>query len=121
MFIEIIFQLTHGKQYESDIEEAFRLKIFMENKRRIAQHNAHYHKGKVSYKLAMNHFGDMVRILFTLSFSLVERFSSWLSDLCSEAYGTGKIIWKFIILKYFKPESLDSYVPFTLAIANFES
>ncbi|XP_026689025.1 cathepsin L, partial [Diaphorina citri] len=55
-----VFQLTHGKKYESDIEENFRLKIYMENKRRIAQHNAYYESGKVSFKLDMNHFGDMV-------------------------------------------------------------
>lgn len=54
------FKLQHGKSYESDIEENFRLKIFMENKRRIAEHNAHYEKGKASFKLAMNHFGDML-------------------------------------------------------------
>lgn len=54
------FKLTHRKQYESDVEENFRLKIFMENKRRIAQHNAHYEAGKTTFKLAMNHFGDML-------------------------------------------------------------
>ncbi|KAI5738141.1 hypothetical protein M8J77_003497 [Diaphorina citri] len=54
------FKLTHGKKYESDIEENFRLKIYMENKRRIAQHNAYYESGKVSFKLDMNHFGDML-------------------------------------------------------------
>lgn len=36
------------------------MKIYMENKNKIAKHNARYEKGLVSFKLEMNHYGDMV-------------------------------------------------------------
>lgn len=35
----------------------------MENKHKIAKHNAKYEMGLVSYKLAINKFGDMVSII----------------------------------------------------------
>lgn len=53
-------QLEHSKQYKSDTEERFRMKIFMENKNKIAQHNQQYEKGHVSYKLALNKYGDLL-------------------------------------------------------------
>ncbi|XP_074111599.1 cathepsin L [Cotesia typhae] len=54
------FKIQHKKQYENDVEEGFRMKIYMDNKHKIAQHNAKYEKGLVSYKLAINKFGDML-------------------------------------------------------------
>lgn len=54
------FKITHKKAYESKVEENFRMKIFMENKRRIAVHNRNYELKKVSYKLGMNKYGDML-------------------------------------------------------------
>merc|ERR1719273_1043930 len=36
------------------------MKIFMENKQRIAKHNTRYHKGHHNYKLEMNHYGDLL-------------------------------------------------------------
>lgn len=54
------FQLQHSKNYESDTEENFRMKIFMENRYKIARHNQAYEAGHVSYKLAMNRFGDLL-------------------------------------------------------------
>ncbi|XP_046398584.1 procathepsin L [Ischnura elegans] len=54
------FKLEHKKAYPNDIEEKFRMKIFMENKRKIAKHNSNYEKGLVNYKLALNQFGDLL-------------------------------------------------------------
>ncbi|XP_071439800.1 procathepsin L [Hetaerina americana] len=54
------FKLEHKKSYSNDIEEKFRMKIFMENKRKIAKHNSNYEKGVVTYKLALNQFGDLL-------------------------------------------------------------
>ncbi|XP_047102105.1 cathepsin L [Schistocerca piceifrons] len=54
------FKLKHGKKYLSPIEEKFRMKIFMENKKRIAQHNAAFERGEVSYQLELNKFGDLL-------------------------------------------------------------
>ncbi|XP_067006619.1 cathepsin L1 [Anabrus simplex] len=53
------FKLQHGKKYSSAAEEELRMKIYMENKQKIAEHNAKYAKGEVTYSMAMNHFGDL--------------------------------------------------------------
>lgn len=55
-----LFKLQHNKNYTSDMEERFRLKIFMDNKHKIAKHNARFERGLVPYKLKMNHYGDML-------------------------------------------------------------
>uniref|UniRef100_A0A2R5LIH6 Putative cathepsin l-like cysteine proteinase b n=1 Tax=Ornithodoros turicata TaxID=34597 RepID=A0A2R5LIH6_9ACAR len=54
------FKATHGKEYESKTEEHFRKKIFMENSHKVARHNAKFARNEVSYKLAMNEFGDLL-------------------------------------------------------------
>ncbi|XP_011297801.1 cathepsin L [Fopius arisanus] len=54
------FKLQHKKNYENDIVENFRMKIFMENKYKIAQHNTKYELGLVSYKLNLNKYADML-------------------------------------------------------------
>lgn len=53
-------QLTHKKQYESDTEEKFRMKIYMENAHKIAKHNKMYARGAVTYKLGINKYADML-------------------------------------------------------------
>jgi cathepsin L len=55
------FKLRYNKTYDNGIEERFRMKIFMENKNRIAKHNALYDKGLISFKLGLNPFADMLR------------------------------------------------------------
>ncbi|KAJ8935489.1 hypothetical protein NQ314_012781 [Rhamnusium bicolor] len=52
--------LTHKKQYDSETEERFRMKIFMENSHKVAKHNKLYAKGLVSYKLGINKYADML-------------------------------------------------------------
>ncbi|KAJ8984239.1 hypothetical protein NQ317_007471 [Molorchus minor] len=54
------FKLTHRKQYESETEERFRLKIYMENAHKIAKHNKLYAQGMVGYKLGINKYADML-------------------------------------------------------------
>lgn len=36
------------------------MKIFMDNKNKIAKHNQLYELGHVTYKLALNKFGDLL-------------------------------------------------------------
>lgn len=55
-----LFKMTFAKKYETEIEDRFRMKIYMENKHKINTHNKLYEKGEVSYKLAMNHYGDIL-------------------------------------------------------------
>ena len=57
----VTWKLFHAKNYSSPVEDKFRLKIFMENKAKIARHNAEAHQGAKSYFLKMNSFGDLVR------------------------------------------------------------
>lgn len=42
------------------MEERFRQKIFLENKRKIAEHNQQYELGKVTYKLGLNKYADLL-------------------------------------------------------------
>lgn len=58
-----LLQIQFKKEYNSVIEESFRMKIYMENKHKIMKHNQLYEKNEVSYKLGMNEFGDMVNLL----------------------------------------------------------
>ncbi|XP_042237406.1 procathepsin L-like [Homarus americanus] len=54
------FKLEHGKKYDTDVEESFRMKIFTENKHLIAAHNKLYATGQKPYRLRMNKYGDML-------------------------------------------------------------
>lgn len=54
------FKATHNKLYDDETEEKFRMKIFMENKHSIAKHNQLYEQGKVSFKLALNKYADLL-------------------------------------------------------------
>ena len=58
-----LLQVQHKKGYNSNIEEKFRMKIFMENKHKISKHNAKYEMGLVPYKLQLNKYADMVKII----------------------------------------------------------
>lgn len=52
--------MEHNKIYKNDIEERFRMKIYMDNKHKIAKHNGNYEMKRVAYKLKMNKYGDLV-------------------------------------------------------------
>ena len=56
----VTWKLFHGKNYSNAVEDKFRLKIFMENKAKVARHNAAAHRGEKSYFLKMNTYGDLV-------------------------------------------------------------
>ena len=55
-----LWKSVHQKAYANADEEKFRMKIFMENKQKIAKHNTRYHKGHHNYNLEMNHYGDLL-------------------------------------------------------------
>lgn len=54
------FKLEHRKNYGNEVEERFRMKIFNENRHKIAKHNQLFAQGKVSYKLGLNKYADML-------------------------------------------------------------
>lgn len=53
-------QAEHAKNYDSETEERFRMKIFMDNKHKIAKHNQLYENGHVTYKLGLNKYADLL-------------------------------------------------------------
>ncbi|XP_042899502.1 procathepsin L [Parasteatoda tepidariorum] len=53
------FKLMFEKTYE-EAEDLFRMKVFVENKHKIAKHNQLFLSGKKSYRLRMNGFGDLL-------------------------------------------------------------
>ncbi|XP_071571259.1 procathepsin L [Temnothorax nylanderi] len=55
-----IFKTHHKKVYQSPIEEGYRMKIFLDNTRKIVEHNRKYEMKEVPYKLGMNKYGDML-------------------------------------------------------------
>lgn len=55
-----LLQIQHRRKYADATEEKFRLKIFMENKHKIAKHNQQYELGLVSYKLDLNKYADLL-------------------------------------------------------------
>ncbi|KAK6631864.1 hypothetical protein RUM43_013930 [Polyplax serrata] len=56
-FVKLI---QHNKTYASDTEEKFRMKIFMDNKHKVMQHNKQFEKGEVTYQLKLNKYSDML-------------------------------------------------------------
>ncbi|KAF9824376.1 hypothetical protein SFRURICE_002038 [Spodoptera frugiperda] len=54
------FKMEHSKQYDSEVEDKFRMKIYVENKHRIAKHNQRFEQRLVSYKLKPNKYADML-------------------------------------------------------------
>ncbi|XP_060537677.1 procathepsin L-like [Pantherophis guttatus] len=53
------WKATHSKEYELEEEESYRRAVWEENLQMIQDHNQEADQGKHSYKLGMNHFGDM--------------------------------------------------------------
>ncbi|KAG6460225.1 cathepsin L [Manduca sexta] len=56
----VAFKMQHDKKYDSEVEDRFRMKIYAENKHKIAKHNQLYEQGLVSYKLGPNKYTDML-------------------------------------------------------------
>ncbi|XP_076036144.1 procathepsin L-like [Oratosquilla oratoria] len=55
------YKLQYGKKYDSDIEDHFRMKIFKDNRYKIAQHNRLYFSGQVSFMRKVNQFSDLLQ------------------------------------------------------------
>ncbi|XP_050678700.1 cathepsin L [Leptidea sinapis] len=54
------FKLEHNKQYDSEVEDKFRMKIFAENKHKVAKHNARFARGLTTFTLKPNKYSDML-------------------------------------------------------------
>jgi len=51
------FKTIHSKNYPNDVEEAFRKKIYLANRQKVARHNKNPDK---SFQLKMNKYGDLL-------------------------------------------------------------
>ncbi|XP_049872354.1 cathepsin L [Pectinophora gossypiella] len=56
----LAFKMDHNKSYSSDVEDKFRMKIYAENKHKIAKHNQRFKQGLVSFRLKQNKYGDLL-------------------------------------------------------------
>jgi cathepsin L len=54
------FKAVHVKKYGTEMEDKFRMKIYMENKQKVEKHNAQAARGEHTYHLKMNMYGDML-------------------------------------------------------------
>ncbi|XP_012255914.2 cathepsin L [Athalia rosae] len=81
------FKITHKKQYDNAVEEKFRMKIFMENKHKVAKHNAKYEMGLVSYKLKLNKYGDMLHHEFVSTLNGFNKTGNLLKKTLSRPVG----------------------------------
>ncbi|KAG4066592.1 hypothetical protein HA402_007228 [Bradysia odoriphaga] len=82
-----LFKLEHSKKYSNPVEERFRQKVFLENKRKIAEHNQLYEMGKVTYKLGLNKYADLLQQEFAETMNGFNRSAGNLykSNIKSEA------------------------------------
>ncbi|XP_058793221.1 cathepsin L-like [Phymastichus coffea] len=74
------FKAEHGKSYTNEIEEKSRLKIFMEHKQKIAEHNAMFEQGLVTYKLGLNKYSDMIHHEFVRTMNGFNKSRSGIPD-----------------------------------------
>ncbi|CAG9797789.1 unnamed protein product [Chironomus riparius] len=63
------FKATHGKTYEDPSEEKLRLKIYIDNRHKIAKHNTRFYANEVPYKLKLNKYADMLHSEFVRTFN----------------------------------------------------
>merc|ERR1712156_441000 len=54
------WKVQHGKEYKSELENNFRMKVFMDNRAKIARHNTLAHQGLKSYTQKLNEYSDML-------------------------------------------------------------
>jgi cathepsin L len=81
------FKLHHKKVYKSETEERFRLKIYAENRHKIAKHNQLFDLGKVTFRLAENAFTDMLHHEFVNIMNGFNRTNAILKGIESKLEG----------------------------------
>ncbi|KAJ8665127.1 hypothetical protein QAD02_006789 [Eretmocerus hayati] len=82
------FKSNFVKMYSNSIEEQLRMNIFMENYKMIAEHNAKYEKGLVTYELGINQFSDMLPEEFSEKYTGFKVTSETLEDLSNHTTAT---------------------------------
>lgn len=78
------FKIQHNKKYDNDTEEKFRLKIFMENRHKIAKHNQKFSRNEVTYTLGINKYADMLHHEFVATLNGFNRSQTTSKNLLSK-------------------------------------
>lgn len=52
-------KLKYGKSYSNATEEEKRIKIFLNNKHKVEEHNEKHANGSVTFKMGLNKFSDL--------------------------------------------------------------
>jgi len=55
-----LYKASFGKTYQDETVEALRMKIFLENKKQIEEHNESFKAGQTTFELGLNQFSDML-------------------------------------------------------------
>ncbi|XP_065221429.1 uncharacterized protein LOC135846327 [Planococcus citri] len=53
------FKIEHSKNYETEKEDERRMKIYLDNLKKIIHHNELFKKGRTTYELGINKFSDL--------------------------------------------------------------
>lgn len=69
------FKLLHRKSYTSEVEERLRLKIYVQNKHKIAKHNQRYELGLERFRVRVNKYADMLHEEFVQALNGFNRTS----------------------------------------------
>lgn len=93
------FKKTYNKVYQSEAEEMFRKKIFLDHKNNIRKHNSLAAIGKKSFTLGMNKYGDLLHHEFVtqmngLKISTRHSNSTIFHDLKLPSYLPSRIDWR---------------------------
>lgn len=67
------FKMRHNKSYATEDEDRFRMKIWMDNKHKIAKHNQRAANGLKTYTLRMNEYGDVLHHEFVATMNGFKR------------------------------------------------
>ncbi|KAK7082404.1 hypothetical protein SK128_002755 [Halocaridina rubra] len=56
-----LYKNLFGKRYDNIVEETFRMKIFMENKQKVTEHNKLFARNLTTYEMEINHLTDKLQ------------------------------------------------------------
>lgn len=56
---DFFFQFKHAKRYKNFFEDARRRNIYVENSKKVREHNQRFDRGEVTYRLALNKYSDL--------------------------------------------------------------
>lgn len=80
----------YNKRYNSGAEENFRMNVFLVNSYEVAEHNAKYAQGLVSFKAGTNKYSDMLHDEFVRT---MNGFNRSLGNIPKNNYGVDHVTY----------------------------